>query len=294
MLLSIAGLAFALALACVQSVQLRPGIAFFAEHEGGLHLLESSTEAPTRLNVGFVNVGNLAYSTTARLLAFEASNSHEALRSLYILGREDSRPKRVFRSDEKSQLYRPVFDPAGENLYAVNYFTGIHRFPLSDRTWTQVPVLGAPDLNPQGLSFSPSGERVAISPARFDGFLIGRVGPDGFSIEKRILEEFESCISPRWVTETQLVFAGRQASGMQHLWVLDLGSGSVRQLTHPPIAVRDFLSLSPSRTTVVFTATDERKPLEWRLWQVQLDGSDLRQLTRGGDLSSHLSPVYIE
>ena len=144
------------------------------------------------------------------------------------------------------------------------------------------------------MAFSPSGDRVAISPGGFDSILIGGIRDAGIAIERRILDDFEGCASPRWAAENLIVFAGRQVPGAQQIWVVDLDSGTTRQVTRPPIATRDFLTLSPDRTAVVFTATNETEPLEWRLWRVRLDGSELEQLTKGGDLSAHLSPVFVD
>lgn len=274
--------------------QFQQRIAFFAEHEGGLHILDPVTGNIERIDVGFWDVGDLAYSPTARLLAFEASSSHTTPPSLYLLGYEDSGPTLVFQSTEDVFLYRPEFDPAGRYLYAVNVLSGIHRFSLADSLWTLVHVNGAPGLQPQRISISPSGERVAISPRRYDGFLIGRINDSGFAIEHHLLKEYESCYSPRWVSEDRIVFAGRLSPGIEQIWALDLVSEEVAQLTYDPVATRGHLSLSPDRQEIVFTATNRHQPLEWRLWRINIDGSGLQQLTRGGSLSSHLSPVFID
>ena len=280
-------------LSCAQQIDLPQGIAFFAEHEGGLHVLHPSSGQLEGIDVGFRGVRDLAYSDKTQLLAFTAARRHGEKPSLYLLKPGGSAPRLIFQSDEESYLIRPTFDPSGEALYALNYFMGIYRYDFTSEKWQPVKVTGADSLNPQGLSFSRSGNSVAVSPARFKGFLIGKVTENGIKITKHVLSDFQSCISPRWVDESRIVFAGRQIPGSQYLWSFNIDTGRLSQITKIPIASRDFLDLSADRTSIVFTATDTRKPTEWRLWQVNIDGSRVEQLTSAGKLSSHLGPVHI-
>jgi len=278
---------------CTSKVELPDGIAFYAEHEGGLHVLDPSTIDYQKIEVGFSDVGGLAYSSKAQTLAFEASARHEEPPSLYVLTKDRPDPKRILAGSDDFFLYRPAFEPSGRFLYAVNYDKGIHRYSFDEDSWEPVVVTGVEGLIPQGLAFSPSGNKVAISPGWFNEVLIGAVTDNGLEITRRVLEDFDSCISPRWVSETQIVFAGRKAAGLQFLWSIDLESGEVHKITDAPVGARDFLDLSPDRMRIVFTATNEDESLEWRLWQVHLDGSNIEKLTSGGDLSSHLGPVHI-
>ena len=278
---------------CKAEDHLPNGIAFFAEHEGGLHVLDPSTGSIQRLEVSFHDVTQFAYSHSSRALTFQASTRHDQPPSLYLIESGASSAKRIFKASRDAFLMRPKFDPSGRYVYAVSYDLGIRRYDTRDEQWEEVGVSGVESLTPQGLAFSPSGNRVAISPGRFEEFLIGVVDDSGIVITDSILREFSGCTSPRWVSESQIVFAGRQEAGVQHLWSIDLNTRQVRQITHDPIATRDFLDLSPNRQEIVFTATDGQKSLEWRLWQVNVDGSQLRQLTQGGELSSHLGPIYL-
>jgi hypothetical protein len=245
------------------------------------------------LNVGLSDIGNLAYAGTKDLLAFEGAKGHEQPHSLYLLHLKGNKVELIYKeASGKPSLYRPQFDPKGDHLYALNYSDGIYRYSLANRTWEKVRVSGIESLNTQGLSFSKSGRKVAISPGDFKGFYIARVENGEFSVEEHVLTDFSSCISPQWIGDEGVVFAGRKEAGLQYLWKVELPSGKLVQITGPPIEVRDFLTLSKDEKTIVFTATG--KQLEWRLWEVSIDGTGLKQLTRGGSLSGHLSPVWIE
>ena len=265
-------------------------IAFFAEHEGGLHILDYATGQIKQIDVGMLNVGDLVYSRKRNLLAFEGSKEHEEPQSLYILDLRTNKKERIFKATG-DYVYRPRFEPTGQFLYAVNYDKGIYRYSFTTKKWISVPIIGSSSLNPQGLSFSKSGDKVALSPGNFQGFLVGNVKDGTIIIKEHVLADF-SCISPRWAGENDLIFAGRRAAGLQFIWKYDLATKKITQLSQPPIGSRDFLDLSNDERTIVFTGTSEK--LEWRLWKIAIDGSDLKLLTRGGELSSHLSPVWIE
>lgn len=268
-------------------------VAFSAEHEGGLHLLDYMSGKIRQLNVGLLNIGDLDYASSKNLLAFETAEGHEGPRSLYLFHLKNNKLEHIYKEiPGKSSLYRPKFDPKGDYLYALNYSDGIHRYSLSGRTWEKLRISGIESLNPQGLSFSKTGRKAAISPGNFKGFHIARVENGEFSVEEHVLRDFSSCTSPQWIEDEAIVFAGRKEAGLQFLWKLGISSGRLTQITGAPLGARDFLTLSKDEKTIVFTATG--KQLEWRLWEVSVDGTGLRQLTQGGPLSSHLSPVWIE
>jgi hypothetical protein len=209
-------------------------IAFVREHTEGLYLLDYGSGRSHTLDVGMSNVQGLAYSAKAALLAFEGSKDEDEPPALYVFHLKDRRRELIHKASEDDILYRPAFDPDGNHVYAVNYSRGIFRYSLAKKTWDRVPVSGGGAvLNPQMLAFSKTGKKVAISPGHFQGFLIARVVGGGFVLEQHLLTDFRSCISPQWIGDQAIVFAGRREDGPQYLWRLDLGSGGVAQLTHP-------------------------------------------------------------
>ncbi len=275
-------------------------IAFTSEFAGQLLVMDVATRAVKETSVSLGQVDELAYSPTLGMLAFSGSPDSGAsddvtTHDLYTLTVPGGVLTRLPTAQSgHNELYRPKFDPAGEFLYAVNYFAGIYRYSLSRNLWTQVKVEGANDFHPQGLSFSPSGKLVAVSPGDFKGFLIGDVEPDRLTIKRAVLDNFDSCISASWINESTLVFAGRQKPGLQFLWTLNLASGELRQLTHPPMGSRDFLSLSADRSQVAFTGSRDGEPLDWGIWVLPLDSSEPIKLTTKKDDESFLFPAWLD
>ena len=270
-----------------------PQIAFFAEHEGGLHIFDFDSGKIDRLDVGMSNVGNLDFHSGKKLLVFEGSNGHHVPRSLYIYDFKSQKVEKIYKSTSYDDvIYRPKFHPNGEHLFAVNYNNGIFIYSFSKKTWNKVKVDGNSRYHAKGISFSRTGNKVAISTGSSWGFLIAEVENDRFTVKDFILEEFRSCTSARWQDDNTIIFAGRKKPGRQYVWKYSIDDKDLIQLTNDPVGARDFLTLSKDGKTVVFTGTD--KNFEWRLWKISSNGNDLQKLTHGGNLSSHLSPVWIE
>jgi Tol biopolymer transport system component len=270
-----------------------PKIAFFAEHEGGLHIFDFDSGQIDRLDVGMSNVGNLDFHSGKKLLVFEGSKGHHVPRSIYIYDFKRQKVEQIYKSTSYDDvIYRPKFHPNGEHIFAVNYFKGIFKYSFTDKTWNTVKVDDNSRLNAQGISFSQTGKKVAISTGSFWGFLIAEVENDRFTVQDFILEEFRSCTAARWQDDNTIIFAGRKEPGHQYIWKYSIDDKDLIQLTDDPIGTRDYLTLSKDKETVVFTGTD--KNFEWRLWKISSNGNDLKKLTHGGNLSSHLSPVWIE
>jgi hypothetical protein len=267
-------------------------VAFTGEFDGKIYVLDVASKQINELPVGNLDVKDLAYSNKARRFAFGALDGHTERLSLYILSLKDGGKRRIYQATSGiPQLYRPMFDPTGENLYAVNFAAGVFRYSFARQTWDKVAITGAEHINPQGLSFSDSGQEVAILPGNFKGLLIARVLNGRFVIDKHVVPEF-SAISPAWIGDEAIVFAGRRQEGLQFIWRLDVPSGKLTQLTSPPLGARDYLSLSADEKTIVFTGTD-RAQADWKLWQVSVNGTQAHQLSPSSSMSDCLHPVWI-
>jgi len=268
-------------------------IVFTAEVSGGLYVMDARTLAVKRKSLGLATIEDLTYSARNRTMAFIGSRKNQGERELFLLQWPGSKLQQVPYPKEGTP-YRPQFDPQGRYLYAVNYGPEIFRYSLQGGQWTRIPVQGVPDLHVQGLALSPSGQLAAISPADFKGFLIADVAADRLRVIRTVLADFESCTSAHWIDDTRIVFLGRKTQGYQSVWLLNMQSGHLDQLTQPPLGTRDFLSLSRDGTSVVFTASDSIVPPEWTVWRLDLNSKQPTRLIRAKQDNSFLFPTWID
>jgi Tol biopolymer transport system component len=237
-------------------------IAFTSESSGGLYVMDAQTLAVKKKSLGLSTIEDLAYSPRNKTLALVGSRGNDGQRSLFLLKWPGTKVQRIPYPKDGAP-YRPQFDPEGKYLYAVNYGPEIFRYSLKGGEWTRLPVQGIQDLQVQEIAVSPSGHLAAMSPADFKGLLIAEVAPNHFRVLRTVLSDFDNCTSTHWIDDTHIVFLGRKTAGYQSVWLLNLGTGQLSQLTHPPLGTRDFLSLSSNGSSVVFTASDTIMPAEW-------------------------------
>lgn len=268
-------------------------IAFTSELSSGLYVMDARTLSVKRKSLGLTTIEDLAYSPRAKTLALIGSKGGDGQQSLFLLNWPEAKVKRIPYPKDGAP-YRPRFDPDGRYLYAVNYGPEIFRYSLKGGEWTRVPVQGMQDLHVQAIAVSPSGHLAALSPADFKGFVITEVASDHFRVLRTVLADFNSCNSAQWIDDGHIVFLGRRTEGYQSVWLLDLGTGQLSQLTHPPLGTRDFLSLSSDGKSVVFTASDTIVPAEWTLWRLDLSAKEPIRLIPGKEGNSFLLPTWID
>jgi len=285
-------IAFAIAIStCNAGTAGTAEIAFTTEFAGDLYVMDARTLSVQRISVGLTSIGDLAYSHRNRTLALVGSQRGGGPQSIFLLTWPGAKLRRI-PYPSGAAPYRPQFDPEGRYIYAVNYGPEIFRYSLQGGHWARLPVDGVKDIHVQMLALSPSGHLAVISPADFKGFLIAEVAPDHFRVTRTVLSDFDSCTSAQWIDENHIVFLGRKTPGYQFVWLLDLETGQLRQLTQPPIGTRDFLSLSRDGTTLVFTATDTN--FEWTLWRLNLNSQGPIRLLPPKPDDSYLFPTWID
>lgn len=268
-------------------------IVFAPEFDGrDLYVLDLDTGSLTKRRLD-ASIEDLTYSRALKTLAFDGVRKGASRKSLFLLrwpgGNLEELPP---EPSVKAAPYRPQIEPHGQYLYAVDYRATIARYSLVSHAWARVPVDGVSDLHAQGIAFSPSGRLAAISPGGFGSFLIAEVSGERFRVKRKVLADFESCISPHWLDEGHLVFLGRKAPGLQFVWVIDLSTNEVRQLSAPPVGARDFMSLSGDSKEVAFTATD--KDVGWTIWRLRLDKPTPEKLLKAIKDDSFLFPAWID
>lgn len=268
-------------------------IAFTSEFSGGLYLMDVRTQAVKKESLGLKVIEDLSYSSRTRTMALIGSRNKEGERELFLLKLPGTTLQRVAYPKDATP-YRPRFGADGKYLYAVNYGPEIFRYGVDGHEWTRLPVQGAQDLQAQDIALAPSGHLAAISPGDFKGFLIAELASDRLRVTRSVLTDFDSCTSAHWIDDGHIVFLGRKFRGYQAVWLLDLQTGQLHQLTQPPLGTRDFLSLSRDGTSVVFTASDSISPAEWTLWRLDLNGKVPARLIRGKQDDAFVFPTWVE
>jgi hypothetical protein len=269
-------------------------IAFTSEFDGDLFLMDVHTLSITKKVLGLVSIGDLAYSRARGLLALTGARRHDHSESLFLMPIAGGGLQRISASSPGGgSPYRPQFDPPGNFVHAVDYTAGLFRFSLESRQWNRVAVEGVKGLHSQGLSLSSSGRLIAISPGDFKGFLIVDLAASHLRLFRQVLADFNSFTSAGWLNDSEFVFAGRKLPGLQSLWLFNIDTGELRQLTHEPVWSRDFLSVSASMRQVYFTESDSSKALERAIWELPLDTLQPVELTQMHHEDSFLSPVWL-
>ena len=85
-----------------------------------------------------------------------------------------------------------------------------------------------------------------------------------------------------------LVFSKAEGIGLGNLWRMDIDSLAQRQLTFDKGAFPHYADVTPDGRSVVF---GYNKTGKWHIWQVDLDGDDLKQITNGNyEAAPEISP----
>ena len=112
--------------------------------------------------------------------------------------------------------------------------------------------------------------------------LIAKITSSGFDVERVLPKQFSYVSQAAWLDDTRLLFVGKQDNPRAELWELNTQTGAVKTRGINGLWIRDYLALSPDRTTaVVCGSAVDAKQTRWGLWSYSLKNSMLVQLTNG-------------
>ncbi|RME56673.1 hypothetical protein D6779_10160 [Candidatus Parcubacteria bacterium] len=225
--------------------------------------------------------GSPAWQPGGHTLVVEAG-VHDGLHKLLLLS---SSGETIRSLSESSGFSRPAWSSDGKTIYAVSYALGqaVGRWSAEGKNFNSVPVNSSePFRYVQMLAFSPNGERAALLVDDFKKMLIAQVSNSGFDVERVLPKQFSYVAQAAWLDDTRLLFVGKQDSPHAELWELNTQTGAVKARGINGLWIRDFLALSPDRTTAVVcgSAVGAKQP-RWGLWSYSLQNSLLVQLTNG-------------
>jgi Tol biopolymer transport system component len=172
-----------------------------------------------------------------------------------------------------------IVAPAGSELALLNIATG-------QTTGTGiVPGASEVDVSPDGTKMTYVDGSAAVAVANIDGS-----DPQPFP---RTISAYDPT-APRWSPDgTKIVFQRGAAGGVVgDLYVLDVASGRVEQITHLPSVKAGLYYMAPAFSSdgrsVLFTFPTEvasgpnGRHLEWDLWTVPASGGEATLLVKNG------------
>lgn len=174
-----------------------------------------------------------------------------------------------------AQTYTDHYPMAGEAGHEVK--VGIYDVQTQQTTWVQ--TIGAKDDYHTNISWSPDGSILYIFELNRDQNHMQLVSYDARTGEKLkvVLEErHDKYVEPLnplnflpW-DDTQAVMQS-QRDGFNHLYLLNLRTGKLRQLTGGPWVVQQFVGFSPKQKALIYRA-NEGDPRRSCVYSVDLKG----------------------
>ncbi len=117
----------------------------------------------------------------------------------------------------------------------------------------------------------------------FNHMVIVDVGEKSMMALNVLPRGFRYVAQSAWLDEDHLLFIGKRGSDRGELWELDIRSGRVTRRGIDGLWLRDFVTLSPDRKSVVVTAMGENKNGtkndSWNVWLYSLETSRAVRLT---------------
>ena len=208
---------------------------------------------------------------------------HDGPHELVLL-RSDGKLKA--RLEKSSSFIRPVWSPDGNYIYAIRYSLGaqLGRWEKTGKGFRAIPILGADGMFEyvQMLAFSPSGNQLSVLVDKFQTMLIADVQPDAIKVQRQVPRNFTYVSGSAWLDESRLLFVGKQEGERQELWEMKTNDGSATKRGIQNLWLRDFITLSPDRRSVVVCGVaDNVKETKWNLWKYSLESAALVRLTNG-------------
>lgn len=171
---------------------------------------------------------------------------------------EDGRPLTLETMAENVRVGDPLFSPDGETILVVSDRSGTSKIWLMDREGAGARrLLPDADEAERDAAWGPDGDRVAFVRSRDDGGTdVWTVGVDGSDL-RRVTTDPGSERSPVWSPDGGSIAFMSGRAGHQDIWLADVASGEVRQLTrstNPPDEFRWFPSWSPDGSRIAYVS----------------------------------------
>lgn len=207
----------------------QPRLACTSFHAGQPQLvaIEVGTRALTTLATGGTPSAP-AYSRDGRWIAYASSESGDA--EIYVARGDGSQRRRITFSPGIDTA--PSWSPSGDRLVFTSDRAGRPQLFVTDADGASVDQLTFGGSWNDSPDWSPLSDRivhVCQIEGRFELAVISAAG-----MQWRRLTSGGGCENPRWAPDGRHVVFARSSRGDRQLWVLDVTSGALRQLTASP------------------------------------------------------------
>ncbi|HVB98856.1 MAG TPA: translocation protein TolB [Candidatus Dormibacteraeota bacterium] len=175
----------------------------------------------------------------------------------------------------------PAWSPSGQKIAFMSSMRG------SPEIW----VASANGNDPKELTFTPNsvntspvwnpktGQQIVFVSDRGGLPELYMMNSDGSNVVPIHLPDMGYVVDPTWSPNSQLIaFSWRRPNGNYDIYVMDIGSQQLLQLTHDA-GRNERPWWAPDGRHLVFQSD---RTGSWQIWTMLADGSDARQLTRGG------------
>ena len=260
---------------------------------------------PTNLSTSFEDHGGPSFSADGRLIAFAGfpdsrNEGEEENEEIYVMNADgtDKRRLTATAADESD----PVFSPDGSRIafttLANGGFPGID-LVNSDGSGRTHLLQGSADVEYGNPSWSPDGSRIAYERTELHGFngqtdiwVIDLPGGQQTRLTDGFEQEYDPDFSPdgsriAYVVDPFIVSETKLVSNPD-IWVMNADGSGKSRLTSDPWADSE-PAWSPDGSEIAFThRRNETDPHTYVLnapsdvYVMNADGSDVRNLTRGG------------
>jgi hypothetical protein len=210
------------------------------------------------------------------------SGYHDGAHNLELLKNDGTAIRRLHKS---SEFIRPVWSQDGRYIYGLSYSQprSIRRWDSEGKKFVDIPVRGAEAEYKylQMISFDPSHKRAVILLDHFKKMLLVTVHDDHFQAIKIIPKDYSYVSESVWLDENNLIFIGKKNDKRGELWKLNVDSEKIQMVGVPGLWLRDTVTLSPDRKSVIVCAMSDDDKTKWSLWRYSLGSPRAERITTG-------------
>lgn len=183
--------------------------------------------------------------------------------------------------DAGTPVYRGVYDPSGQRLAVVVSRGGAPEIYVVDADGRNPRRLTRHDAIDVSPTWSPDGQRIAFVSDRSGSPNLYVMDADGGNLRRLTFGGYHT--APAWSPDGRwIAYEVRAGGGQFDLWLADPeGNGQMPLVTHPRSDENP--SWAPDSRKLAFHSTRTGRP---EIFVVDVDGENVRQITRGGGEST--------